>query len=106
MCESFGFPRFDSSKRDATSAAEQIESLRSRLDDKLIGRRPIPRTLPSHKNVYLGVVALAVLGSAPSAVTVSDANIMDMAPPIDCTDRMLVSRRRVSSVVCCQPFEM
>lgn len=91
---------------DATSAAEQIESLRSRLDDKLIGRRPIPRTLPSHKNVYLGVVALAVLGSAPSAVTVSDANIMDMAPPIDCTDRMLVSRRRVSSVACCQPFEM
>lgn len=84
---------------DAVSAADQIESLQSRLDEKLIGRRPIPSTLPSHKNVYLGVVALAVLGSAPSAVTVSDANIMNMAPPVESTDRILVSKRRLISVL-------
>mmetsp|Transcript_22730 Transcript_22730/g.41699 ORF Transcript_22730/g.41699 Transcript_22730/m.41699 type:complete len:278 (+) Transcript_22730:123-956(+) len=84
---------------DAISAADQIESLQSRLDEKLIGRRPIPSTLSSHKNVYLGVVALAVLGSAPSAMTVSDANIMNMAPPVESTDRILVSKRRLISVL-------
>ena len=77
------------------SAANKLESLHNRLDEKLIGRRPIPRTLPSHKNVYLSVVALALLGSAPSAVTLSDANIMNMAPPVECTDRILISKSRV-----------
>ncbi len=82
----------------ATSAADRIESLKSSLDERIIKRRPIPSTLPSHKNVYLGVVAMAVLGSAPSAMTVSDANIMGMAPPAENTDRLLISKRRVSSV--------
>ena len=81
-------------------AANQLESLQSRLDEKLIGRRPIPRTLPNHKNIYLSVVALAMLGSAPSAVTLSDANIMNMAPPVECTDRILISKSRVRIVSC------
>ncbi|KAL9182664.1 LOW QUALITY PROTEIN: hypothetical protein ACHAXT_013316 [Thalassiosira profunda] len=54
---------------------------------------------PAHKNVYLGVVALAVLGAAPSAVTSSDANIMDMAPPVDSTDRILISKKRLISIL-------
>ena len=84
---------------DPASAADRIESIQGRLDERIIGRRPIPSTLPSHKNVYLGVVALVVLGSAPSAVTVSDATIMNMAPPMESTDRILVSKRRVSLCV-------
>jgi hypothetical protein len=84
-----------SGKLDALSAADQIESLTRALDEKLIGRRPIPGTLPSHKNVYLGIVALAILGSAPSAVTVSDGNIMNLALPVDSTDRLLISKNRV-----------
>jgi hypothetical protein len=84
-----------SGKLDAMSAADQIESLTSALDEKLIGRRPIPGTLPSHKNVYHGVVALAILGSAPSAVTVSDGTIMNLAIPVDSTDRLLISKTRV-----------
>jgi hypothetical protein len=86
-----------SGKLDALAAADQIESLSSKLDEKLIGRRPIPGTLPSHKNVYLGVVALAVLGSAPSAVTVSDADIMNLAIPVGSTDQILISKNRVSA---------
>ena len=89
-------------------AADKIESLPNRLDDKLIGRRAIPSTLPSHKNVYLSVVALVMLGSSPSAVTLSDANIMNMAKPVECTDRILISKSRVRccylvclSVFCC-----
>mmetsp|Transcript_11047 Transcript_11047/g.24347 ORF Transcript_11047/g.24347 Transcript_11047/m.24347 type:complete len:334 (+) Transcript_11047:852-1853(+) len=84
-----------SGKIDASSAADQIESLQKRLDEKLIGRRPIPSTLPTHKNVYLGIVALTILGSAPSAVTVSDANIMNMAAPVDSTDVILISKSRL-----------
>ena len=87
-----------SGKLDALSAANKIESLTGALDEKLIGRRPIPGTLPSHKNVYLGVVALAILGSAPSAVTVSDGNIMNLAIPVDSTDRLLISKNRVRAL--------
>jgi len=81
------------------SAADKIESLPNRLDEKLIGRRAIPSTLPSHKNVYLSVVALTMLGSSPSAVTISDANVMNMTKPVEYTDRILISKGRVRDVV-------
>ena len=105
-------------------AADRIEQLQARVDEKLIGRRPIPNHLPSHKNIYLGVVALAILGSPPSGVTVSDgeietpftpvfimsfwtsltnvhshylsALIMDLASPVDCSDYIKISKSRVS----------
>ena len=88
-----------SGKLNPVVAAERIESLQMRLTEKTIGRRPIPNTLPSHKNVYLGVLALTVLGSAPSAVTMTDAVVMNMAPPVDCTDRILISKKRVGFYV-------
>ena len=90
-----------SGKLNASSAADQLESLHSKLDEKLIGRRPIPSTLPSHKSVYLGVVAMAMLGSAPSAMTVSDAIIMNLASPVDSSDNILISKSRVRESVCC-----
>lgn len=79
-----------------SSAADRIELIQSRTDEKLIGRRPIPNHLPSHNKVYLGIIALAVLGSPPSGVTVSDALVMDLAAPIDSTDYILISKNRVS----------
>lgn len=88
-----------SGKIDPVSAADQIEVLETRLDEKLITRRPIPSTLPSHKNVYLGVLALAVLGSRPTAVTLSDANMMDMEVPVESTDEVVISKRRVSLLI-------
>ncbi|KAL7551638.1 hypothetical protein ACHAWF_014820 [Thalassiosira exigua] len=77
------------------AAADRLASLTRRLDEPAIGRRPIPGTLQSHKNVYLGVVALAVLGSPPSAVAPSDANAMGLAPPVASTDRISISRSRL-----------
>lgn len=85
----------------ALLAADQLESMHTKLDEKLVGRRPIPSTLPSHKNVYLGVVAMAMLGSSPSAVTVSDAIIMNLAPPVDSSDSILISKSRVRDSKCC-----
>jgi glyoxylase-like metal-dependent hydrolase (beta-lactamase superfamily II) len=86
-------------KIDAATAANELELLHTKLDDKLIGRRSIPRTLPSSKNVYLGIVAITMLGSAPSAMTVSDASIMNLVEPMDSTDRVLISKSRVSKSV-------
>jgi len=86
-------------KIDAATAANELELLHTKLDDKLIGRRSIPGTLPSSKNVYLGIVAITMLGSAPSAMTVSDASIMNLVEPMDSTDRVLISKSRVSKSV-------
>lgn len=80
-----------------SQAADRIELLPTRLDEKVIGRRPIPNHLPSHQKVYMGVVALAVLGSAPTAVTVSDATVMNTAAPADSVDLILISKSRVST---------
>eukprot|EP00984_Skeletonema_dohrnii_P035768 scaffold35939_cov150-Skeletonema_dohrnii-CCMP3373.AAC.2 len=88
-----------SGKIDPVSAADQIEALDSKLDENLIARRPIPSTLPSHKNVYLGILAMTVLGSAPAAVTLSDANIMNMAAPVESTDEILISKSRLISAL-------
>ncbi|KAL3811308.1 hypothetical protein ACHAXA_005394 [Cyclostephanos tholiformis] len=82
-------------KLNASSAADQLESMHTKLDELLIGRRPIPSTLPSHKNVYLGILAMAMLGSAPSAMTVSDAVIMNLTPPADSSDSILISKSRL-----------
>jgi hypothetical protein len=75
--------------------------LHTKLDTKLIGRRPIPGTLPSSMNVYRGVIAIAMLGSAPLAMTVSDASIMNLVPSMDLTDRVLISKSRVSKKNMC-----
>lgn len=87
-----------SGKLSTASAADRIELLQARVNEKLIGRRPIPNHLPSHKNVYLGVVALAILGSPPSGATVSDALVMDLAAPVESSDFILISKSRVSAM--------
>jgi len=84
-----------SGKLAPSAAADELESLTGKLESRLVGRRPIPSTLPSHKNVYLGAVGLAMLGSGPSAVTVSDARIMGLAEPAERTDRISISRSRL-----------
>ena len=78
------------------AAADRLSSLPTKLDETIIARRPIPSTLPSHKNVYLGVVALAMLGSRPCAVTEGDARVMGMSEPVEGVDGLLISRGRVS----------
>jgi len=88
-----------SGKIDPVSAADQIEALEGRLDENLISRRPIPSTLPSHKSVYLGILAITILGSAPAAMTLSDANIMNMSAPVDSTDEIFISKRRLISAL-------
>ncbi|KAK1748353.1 hydroxyacylglutathione hydrolase [Skeletonema marinoi] len=72
-----------SGKIDPVSAADQIEALESKLDENLIAR----------------ILAMTVLGSAPAAVTLSDANIMNMAAPVESTDEILISKSRLISAL-------
>lgn len=87
-------------KLSTSSAADRIELLQTRINEKVIARRPIPNHLPSHKNVYVGIVALAILGSPPSGVTVSDALVMDLAAPVESSDFIMISKSRVGSLFC------
>jgi len=85
---------------DTKTAARRLEELKSLMDKPVIGRRPIPGTLPSSKNVYRGLLAFALLGSAPSAATLSDSVNMKMAAPIDSSsDRIRVSKKRLIAVL-------
>eukprot|EP01083_Nonionella_stella_P272995 926053_1 len=49
--------------------------------------------------MYMGLLALAVLGSPPSGMTVSDGATMNMPFPTKCTDRLLISKNRLISVL-------
>ena len=44
-------------------AVEKLEGLKSKLQEPIVRRRPIPMTLPSEKNVYKGLIGLTLLVS-------------------------------------------
>lgn len=85
---------------DVRSAALRLEELKSAMDKPVIGRRPLPGTLPSSKNVYRGLLAFALLGSSPTAATLSDSVNMKMSSPIDSSsDRIRISKKRLIAVL-------
>jgi hypothetical protein len=79
-------------KLNAKKAAKKLSRLPDRLEESTITRRPIPDRLPSEKNMYLGLLALAVLGSAPSGITYGDSEKMNLAAPVDNSDHLLISK--------------
>lgn len=81
-------------------AASQLEELKSKLKEPVIRRRPIPGTLPSERVVFKGLIGFALLGSRPSAMTLSDSHAMKMPPPIvRDTSCILISKKRLISVL-------
>ena len=90
----------DSGRIDTRKAARRLRELKNMLDVPLIGRRPIPGTLPSERMVYKGLVGLALLGSSPTALTLSDSKSMKLPPPIvTCSDQIRVSKKRLVAVL-------
>ena len=63
----------------------------------MVQRRPVPNTFPSEKKMYLGLLAMAVLGSRPSALTHTDSQKMNTASPVKNTDYLLISKSRLIS---------
>ena len=84
-------------KINPSTAATKLAKLSEKLEEPAVIRRPIPGTLPSEKKMYMGLLALAVLGSAPSGLSASDSEIMKMPAPVVDTDRLLISKKRLIS---------
>mmetsp|Transcript_17238 Transcript_17238/g.31829 ORF Transcript_17238/g.31829 Transcript_17238/m.31829 type:complete len:249 (+) Transcript_17238:172-918(+) len=56
--------------------------------------------LPSDRNIYKGICGLTLLGSKPSATTISDSRKLRLPPPEDYnSDRILVSQKKLILVL-------
>ena len=82
-----------------STAADRLSNLSSRLDDLQCTRRPIPNTLPKEKTIWLGTLALTLLGSPPSGLTQSDAKRMNLPIPISNSDLIKISKLRLLVVL-------
>ena len=90
----------DAGKIDARKAARQLREIKAMMNIPVIGRRPIPNTLPSERMVYKGLVGFALLGSSPTAMTLSDSDAMKLPAPVDISsDLIRVSKERLISVL-------
>ena len=81
-------------------AAIRLKEMKEHLSSPLVTRRPIPDSIPTQKHVYRALTAFAVLGSQPSAMTVSDSRAMKLpAPILNDSDQILLSKRRLVKVL-------
>ena len=88
------------SKISPQRAAKRLRAMQSSLQDNVIRRRPIPGTLPTDRSIYQGVLALAILGSGPCAMTLGDSVAMNLPVPMDRnSDRIRISKKRLLSVL-------
>lgn len=83
----------------SASAAKKLTELSNKLDEPTVMRRPIPNTLPSDKKIYMGLLALAVLGSDPSGLCTSDSRKLNLPAPVGDTDHLLISKRKLISTL-------
>jgi hypothetical protein len=89
-----------SGKSSKKEAAQQLRGMTDKLKQPVVNKRAIPGYLPSDKNIYRGVSSIALLGSRPSAMTLSDSRKMNIPPPIDSSsDRIRVSMNRLIIVL-------
>jgi hypothetical protein len=86
-------------RMNPASAAKKLTELSNKLDEPTVMRRPIPNTLPSEKKMYMGLLALAVLGSDPSGLCASDSRKLNIPSPIGDTDHLLISKRKLISTL-------
>jgi glyoxylase-like metal-dependent hydrolase (beta-lactamase superfamily II) len=89
-----------SGRIDRRHAMDQLRTMRMRMEEPVVNKRPIPGFMPTDKHIYRGICGLAVLGSRPNAMTVSDGRTMKLPPPNDYnSDRTLVSMNRLILVL-------
>lgn len=83
----------------SVTAAKKLNELSNKLDEPTVMRRPIPNTLPNEKKMYMGLLALAVLGSDPSGLCASDSRKLNLPSPVGDTDHLLISKRKLISTL-------
>ena len=86
-------------KLSPNAAAQRLRTLSKSLEIPVLSRRPVPGTMPSDRNVYRGLLALVLLGSAPSAMTYGDAEGMKLPEPVKHSNDILISRSRLITVL-------
>ncbi len=86
-------------KMSSTKAAIKLSKLSEKIDNPIVHRRPIPNTLPSERKMYHGIVALAILGSPPAAMSRYDSNMMNLPAPVNKSDDILISKKLLISTL-------
>lgn len=81
------------------AAAKRLSDLSNKMRIPQSTRRPIPNSLPTEKSMWLGSLALALLGSPPAAMTRSDAQKMKLPAPLQNSDRITISKERLLTVL-------
>jgi len=82
--------------------AQRLRTIKDRLKDNVVSKRPVPATLPSDRAVYRGLLALALLGSSPTALTFADSRRMNLPSPVTkSSDTINVSRGHLIAVLQC-----
>lgn len=78
-------------------AADALLQATDALASPVVEKRPIPNTLLSDKSIWAGSLSLAILGAGPTAMTPSDAERMNLPPPVhrQKADEILISRTRL-----------
>jgi hypothetical protein len=92
--------KLTSGKMSKNEAAQQLRDMANKMSEPVVNKRAIPGYLPSDKSIYRGVAGLVLLGSPPSAMTLSDSRNMNLPPPIDSnSDRIRISMKRLILVL-------
>lgn len=85
---------------DAKTAAERLVQLPESLNEDVIGRRPVPGTIPSGRAVYRGLLAFVLLGSPPTVLCSSDAIALKLDEPNDTDSEIIrISKTRLIAVL-------
>ncbi len=89
--------QLNTGRLDNVAAAYHLSKLSEKLEQPLVQRRPVPNTFSSEKKMYLGLLAMAILGSPPSCMTSSDSKKMNMPAPVKSSDFLMISKKRLIS---------
>lgn len=90
----------DSGDLSPHAAVQRLKDMQRMLDEPVIGRRPIPNTLPTRRTIYKGLLGMALLGSHATALTLSDSRTMKLPPPVFGTgDLIRISKKRLIAVL-------
>jgi hypothetical protein len=82
-------------------AVNKLKIMRDRAEEPVVRRRPIPGTLPNDKIMYTALMGLAIVGSPPTAMTLSDSRLMNLPRPLSPanTHKIRVSKKRIITML-------
>ena len=83
------------------NAVKKLRVMRDRAEEPVVSRRAIPATLPSEKIMFNAIMGLAIIGSPPTAMTLSDSRMMNLPRPLSPanTHKMMISKQRIVSIL-------